>query len=1317
MNTRTTLLILLILFLSDCFADNNPGKDSYIFSTIDYQQGLSNSAVICVFQDNAGLMWFGTYDGVNCYDGKEMDVYRSDFSTGLTNNVIYRIQQADNNFLWISTGSGLNRFSPLQRKVVASYDMTDTYCLHSNSNGNAWILSHSYLSYYNTRFHRFVNVESPPMEVDNLATRAFVTNDGKLWVFPKASTGGMYQFSLDSFEQDTISTKLHTSSSTFHSKAIDYIYYQNDVFCFIDSDKDLYMHDISRKSTIYIQNIASLVQKYGEIKGIVPFYKDIIIGFLRNGLIRLSTSHKYEEEIINQNIRIFDVYKDSKQGILWVGSDGQGAGAYAKKYSIATNLKLHTLSPNLSRQVRALMTDRYGGLWFGTKGDGLIHIPDYRNNMDASKATVYFPDFKKKMSSYTKEHKEFQIFTLQQSHYMDGFWADSGITGLFYYSFKDDRLHQVINDTLINNKGFEIHGIHEVNDSTLYLAVYGGGLRKLILDKSDGKIRAKAQKQYHFYYEQREISSFFSMVAEGDSVLWLGSRDKGNVVRFNKKTEEYHVISLKSLLDKAVDDVLCMYRFSDGRLYLGTTSGLVCLTFENNKVNAQYIGREQGFLNDMIHGILKDANDFLWLGTNKGLIKYNPDNHSSHAYYYTGGVQIGEFSDGAYYKCPYTGNLFFGGIDGLLYMEQEVAASPEYFPDMLLRKLLIGQNKVNLADYLTKDGIRLKSPDNSFSLKFVVPDYINGSDVEYSYKLEGYNDEWTPFSGITEASFSEVPVGDYIFKVRYKKDVFDTNYKHFSIPVNISPLWYQTSLARIIYILLAAFIVLYTIILFRKYFHNVRMVKKMQEMEQKNGPLGKLDNLQGRDLINAFTIIYQMCDQLRAENTSYEQRCQNVELIRETVMALIFSSDALSNEEARKLSPVHFTISGRMCLKELAEEVLSLFERRSEETSMINIEIPSSFSFEIYKNALRCFFFYIYSFIFYNKDVVGITINAWEEQEKMYLTVTSEDGSIKELNKVLSGAQPVAILKHIDEEFQMRMLRHFVLSALGQICDSYNYEDFEGGQRLTFIFSPVVIPKQSVSKQTVLLLEDRDEMTWLITSLLSSEYQVHQVKTIQSAFEYIKQTPPAVFLVDMLIYANIEETFMEYISKNRPLLSKTAFIPMLTWKASTSIQQELILWSDAHIILPYDILFLNKVLHQAVYGKQEAKQIYVEELGDFSDQIMCCTNEQADFIKKFIRVVEQNLDKEDLGSTFIAEQLAMSPRQFYRKFKEISGMPPSDLIKNYRMEKAARLLLNDELSIQDVISDVGISSRSYFYKEFTRKFGMTPKDYRESHKR
>ena len=261
-----------------------------------------------------------------------------------------------------------------------------------------------------------------------------------------------------------------------------------------------------------------------------------------------------------------------------------------------------------------------------------------------------------------------------------------------------------------------------------------------------------------------------------------------------------------------------------------------------------------------------------------------------------------------------------------------------------------------------------------------------------------------------------------------------------------------------------------------------------------------------------------------------------------------------------------------------------------------------------------------------------------------------------------------------------------------------------------------LIENQSSEKKTILLLEDREEMVWLITGLFSEEYLIHSVKSVQVAFEEIHRSVPVVFLVDMAMYAEEESTFMEYVGKNRSALAKTAFIPLLTWKASSVIQRELIKWSDSYIVLPYDILFLKEDVHKAIYGKREAKQIYLEDLGELAGQIVCTTAEQADFIRKLLQVIEQNLEEEELGSTLIADRMAMSPRQFYRKFKEISPIAPSDLIKNYRMEKAARLLREEDLSIQDVIADVGISSRSYFYKEFARKFGMTPKDYREQHK-
>lgn len=1312
-----TRLILFITWLFSLTAVAENERDTYFFSKVDYQQGLSNSAVLSLFQDNVGLMWFGTYDGVNCWDGKTMEVFRSDFSADktLSNNVIHSISQADNDCLWISTHLGVNRFSQKTKQVVESYDLPNDYEVHSNGGGNTWVLAGGKMYYYNTRHQRFIPVQTLPLPTDSVTQRAFVTDDGVFWLFPP-HTGQIQNYSLNAFDADSLSVKHSVSTINFHSKAIDYIFYQNGIFCFIDCDRDLYMYDISRKSKIYIRNLSSLMRQYGVIKGIVPFYDDIVVAFRANGLIRLRASRKYEEEIVNRNIRIYGLYREPRQGMLWIASDGQGAVMYARKYSISTNLMLNRISTELSRQVRSIMSDKRGGLWFGTKGDGLLHLPNFRNPSAHALqgAMIYSHGKKQAASSYVKWDQELHVYKLVQSRYMDGFWVGAGDPGLYYYSFKDDILRQV--EYPSGEPVIEIHDIYEESDSVLYAVTAGDGFYKMMLDRKPGSITVRQQKCYHFFHEQQEITMFYPMLAEGDSILWLGSREKG-LVRFDKRTEEYRVISLKEMLHKSVDDVLSLYRAHDGKMYVGTTSGLVSLTFHGKRIEAAYIGREQGLLNDMIHGVLEDGNGFLWLGTNRGLIKYNPKNGASHDYYYTGGVQVGEFSDDAYYRCPYTGSLFFGGIDGLLYLDRKVAAAPEFYPDILLRRLWIGRKEVSLDEHYADDGrsLQLQGASISFSLSFAVPDYLTGEEVEYSFILEGYDKQWTSFSSLNEASYTEVPAGDYVFRVRYKKDVFDTEYKYISIPIHILPPWYDSGWAYAFYILLFVLIAGYLFHLLRKYVLHEQMLKRLLNMENNKKASESVDY--NRNLLDSCTLIYHACDQLRAENTSYEQRREQVELIRETVMTALFHSETLCSEKLKQFYPTTFVLSARMCMQELSMEVLRVLREQGIDVSPIQSSIPEDFIFPVYKNALRCILYYCYQSLCRKPLSAGITmVSATEEEGKMCLLLSAADHTLDELkNQLTIPSSLVGDGKETDLAFSLQAMLCFVQSALEQLHVAIHYVESDAGRYgLTLVFEPAeLVEEKPEEKKTILLLEDREEMIWLITGMLSEEYSIHPVKSVQTAFDEIRRSVPALFLVDMAMYTDAERTFMEYVGKNSSLLSKTAFVPMLTWKASSAIQRELILWSDSYIILPYDILFLKEDIHKTIYGKREPKQIYLEDLGDWGEQIVCTTTGQADFIRKLLQVIEQNLDQEGLGSTLIADRMAMSPRQFYRKFKEISPLSPTDLIKNYRLEKAAQLLREGDLAIQDIISDVGISSRSYFYKEFVRKFGMTPKDYRE----
>lgn len=254
------------------------------------------------------------------------------------------------------------------------------------------------------------------------------------------------------------------------------------------------------------------------------------------------------------------------------------------------------------------MTDKNGDLWFGTKGDGLVRIQNYLNKVSADKTTIYSLAGTQKASSYIKWNNEFQVYALKQSRYKNGFWVGTGNSGLSYYSYDDNQLHSVRDDSTLPVG--EIHVIYEANDSTLFLATSGYGLRKVILQNKKTACSIKKQQQYRFFMSRKILRCF---------IPWCPKATPFYGWAVGKRTHTFPdmvyqricAISLKEILHKAVDDIISLHFSANGKLYAGTSSGLVIISFLENKIKAQYVGREQGLLNDMIHGILEDEKGFL----------------------------------------------------------------------------------------------------------------------------------------------------------------------------------------------------------------------------------------------------------------------------------------------------------------------------------------------------------------------------------------------------------------------------------------------------------------------------------------------------------------------------------------------------------------------------------------------------------------------------------------------------------------------------------------------------------------------------------
>lgn len=804
MGRKIFIFVVCLVFTSFVYSNNK-----YIINSIASEKGLSNSAVLTIFQDSKGLMWFGTYDGLNCYDSNNMEVFRSKspYNEEFTfkSNIIQKISQADNECLWVKTFLGVARFSISEKSIKDIYPNSEYYSVYSNSNGDTWIINSSELLYYNTFHKEFVSLgEIVPNA--NKISNSIVTGSGELWIMYSGASD-IISFRLPSFNNPDKETNVRKDIIPLHGMCIDEYFVQPDnTFSFIDADKNLYLYDIASNTKVFVRNISAVIQKYGKIENIVSFDDDVILAFHLNGLVRLDFMSGYSEEAIDRSIRVFSMTKDRNSNIAWVGTDGQGVLMLYKNNSIASTLELSSLSPLLKRQVRSISTDRYGGLWIGTKGDGLIHLPDYEENWNKKTAVeIYSGASRQSLSDYVPWKHDKRVFSINESRFHDGMWIGGTNSNLLYfYSFALSKMIEVSGfDT--KGKTVEIKGVYEEDENTLWVSSTLLGLVRIELDmERSGAINISKQEVKEIINDDRDaLSVFYSMINQGDSILWLGDRGKG-LIMYNMKNNTYKVFSFQKILGRPVDDILAICRYDDYKFYIGTSTGMVSMKYINDSVkNITYIGQEHGLSNDMLHGILSDKNGFLWISSNRGLNKYNPMNGRIHTFY-GNGINISEFSDGAFYKCPYTGRLFFGGVNGLLYLSDNTAVQNAQFQDIVLRDFWIENERISAPDYSYDGmkGFKLDVRKGYFRLKFIVPDYVGGENIEYSYLLEGYDTDWSLFSKNNDVTYSNVPSGKYLFKVRYKKDINENNEKILTVPIYITRPWYMSPYIYIVLLII-----------------------------------------------------------------------------------------------------------------------------------------------------------------------------------------------------------------------------------------------------------------------------------------------------------------------------------------------------------------------------------------------------------------------------------------------------------------------------------------------------------------------------------
>lgn len=741
MHFRYLLLLLAVSLAPDAAAQN--------IRRITHRDGLSNSSILSLAQDSEGYIWAGSCDGLNLWDGHTARNFRC------SGNLIQEIIATEDGYLWLRTNYGVDRFDTRDQQMELLAEFPRVYKLTARSRSEAFFIHGDALWGYVASTGQFERVDAHGEDVSRVL-RMCLDREGLLWlVYPDAVCCAEVTFGADG------RASLGAWQRMTMPGGVAFTRYDGDrTIFFTDRSGMLLRFDTQQRRAFPIYDLREELGRRGAISAVIGDKDDYVLSFAMSGVLRLHSTDpvegRYELREIDVNCGVFALLKDRNQDIVWIGTDGSGLLRQAEGEVSIRSVTSEALPYSLTKPIKALHVDSRGDLWIGTKNDGILRIRDFYSLRTFTRDNT---------DSYTAADSPLgknSVYTFAPSR-RRVLWI-GGDGGICYYSYRDRRIRALPRGEALRR----IYGLYEDGDGVLWAASVGHGVWRIELTSSEDAPAAANVEPVDLGLRARSQNFFFSICEESDSTLWFSNHGVG-AVHYNKRTGESRIVRFDTHRGLAVNDVTAGVCCSDGRSWFGTGCGIACYDPSGS-------GEEPDYSNDqlregVIHGLLVDSLDNIWAGTNAGIVRYDPASNRSVAYGASYGLDVVEFSDGAYCYDRERGRLLFGGINGFVVIsESGNAASASYMPPIRFREVRTNGESCDVGALMRKDRMVLRHHQHAFSLSIAALDYINGSNYSYFYRIEGLDGGWRDNYHNNTLTFAGFPTGRYTIEVRYRNN-------------------------------------------------------------------------------------------------------------------------------------------------------------------------------------------------------------------------------------------------------------------------------------------------------------------------------------------------------------------------------------------------------------------------------------------------------------------------------------------------------------------------------------------------------------------
>ena len=865
-------LYLLIPFLLISFT--TLAQRSVKFDKITVDNGLSQSNINWILQDEQGFLWFATNGGLNRFDGSQFKTYihNDADSNSISNNIINHIYEDDHGKIWVSTQNGLNVydksleiFTLVKGELNSSIGISNNQitCTIKDNFGNYWIgTSGGGLTKYNPKSNIYITyrniIKNPQSLSSNYITCLEKDKYGFIWIGTADNGINMLEpgsGKLLRYVKSDINSNQSLSNNQIHT-----IYEDNDGDLWIGTAAGIDL----LKPTKNGRNLNN---------------RDEIINFHRKVIPNNSAASN----------SILSIYQRAS-GLIWFGTVDNGLG-FLDKYTRAVGNFI--IDPNsdfsvLSNNVTSVFEDRSGILWIGTNaGINMIDIQSDRftwhkripgisntfssNNIQAiykeNNGVLWLGTYDKGLTKYDPLTDIFTNF-LTDDFIIDGESIKEKNRLLKKYDKRKSKKLTKI-QYLSHNR---IYALHRDKSKRLWIGTGGGGLNVLnigtgdiskftndpedinsissnnlrcIFEDTKGRIWIgtedaglnlyKKGKFTRYLSDENDIFSIGgndirSIVEDKNGYLWIGTFGDG-LNKFdpenNKFTRYFHENSLSS------NSIYSLYLDDDSKLWIGTSDGLNMLDIPSNRF--EQFNKNSGLPSKSIYTILDDHNGNLWLSTNKGISRLNKNTHAIKNYDSEDGLQNTEFNQGAGYLTK-QGEMLFGGINGYTtFSPNEIFDNlnkPEViFTDfkILNEKVSIGSPGSPLVRHISEtDTIVLSYKDVSISFEFVALNFTDSKKNTYAYKMENFENKWNYVGDRKFANYTNLQPGNYLFRVKASNNDSVWNEEGKSIFIIVKPPIWQTWWFYSLTVLFIFSAVLLTIQLRTRALHKSKIILENQ---------------------------------------------------------------------------------------------------------------------------------------------------------------------------------------------------------------------------------------------------------------------------------------------------------------------------------------------------------------------------------------------------------------------------------------------------------------------------------------------------------